>query len=63
MTLSVFLRTGLTLLGAWLAAPQRAGTPLAQWAAQRYGQRAVARQAIEIYQQILQTRSHTPPLP
>ena len=50
-------------LGAWLAAPQRAGAPLAQWAAQRYGQRAVARQAIEIYQQILQTRSHTPPLP
>jgi glycosyltransferase involved in cell wall biosynthesis len=46
-------------LEAWLNAPQRAGDPLAPWVAQRYGQQAVARQAIELYQHILQTRRST----
>lgn len=43
-------------LSGWLAQPRRAGASAAAWAAEHYGQRAVARRAIELYQQILQTR-------
>jgi glycosyltransferase involved in cell wall biosynthesis len=42
-------------LSGWLAQPRRAGSTAAAWAAEHYGQRAVARRAIELYQQILQT--------
>jgi glycosyltransferase involved in cell wall biosynthesis len=42
-------------LSGWLAQPRRAGATAAAWAAEHYGQRAVARRAIELYQQILQT--------
>ena len=44
-------------LGTWLQQPQRAGGASATWAADHYGQRAVARQAIELYRHILQTQA------
>ena len=47
-------------LSGWLAQPRRAGAPAAAWAAEHYGQRAVARRAIELYQQILQTHRQPP---
>jgi glycosyltransferase involved in cell wall biosynthesis len=46
-------------LGAWLRQPKRAGSASAIWAADHYGQRAVARQAIEVYRHILQTQAST----
>jgi len=49
-------------LGAWLQQPQRAGGASAAWAADHYGQRAVAHQAIEVYRRILQTQASTPAL-
>jgi glycosyltransferase involved in cell wall biosynthesis len=49
-------------LGAWLKQPQRAGEAVASWTGERYGQQAVARQAIELYRLILQTRANTPTL-
>lgn len=49
-------------LGAWLQQPHRAGGASAEWVADHYGQRAVARQAIELYHQILQTQESTPAL-
>ena len=49
-------------LGAWLKQPQRAGSASAAWAADHYGQRSVARQAIELYRHILQTQATTPAL-
>ena len=49
-------------LGAWLRQPKRAGSASAIWAADQYGQRAVARQAIEVYRQILQTQASAPGL-
>lgn len=42
-------------LSGWLTQPRRAGATAAAWAAEHYDQRAVARHAIEVYQQILQT--------
>lgn len=42
-------------LAAWLRQPQRAGDRCAAWAAARYGQEAVARQALGIYREILHT--------
>ena len=56
------LRLWQDWLGAWLQQPQRAGGASAAWAADHYGQRAVARQAIELYRQILQTQTTTPAL-
>ena len=44
-------------LSRWLARPERATPEVAAWVAGRYSQRAVATQAIEIYDEILQTRS------
>ena len=41
-------------LEAWLQQPQRAGTQSALWAAQRFSSSAVAKQAIAIYQDILE---------
>ena len=49
-------------LGAWLQQPLRAGDRSAIWAADHYGQRAVARQAIELYSRILQTQPRSPAL-
>jgi glycosyltransferase involved in cell wall biosynthesis len=49
-------------LSNWLAQPQRAGASAAAWTAEHYGQQAVARRAIEVYRQILQTH-HAPPQP
>ena len=46
-------------LGAWLKRPQRAGEAVASWTGEHYGQQTVARQAIELYRLILQTRAHT----
>ena len=40
----------------WLAQPQPSKRAATDWAAERYGQDAVAQKAIELYQQILQTR-------
>jgi glycosyltransferase involved in cell wall biosynthesis len=42
-------------LAAWLRDPRRAGDRCAAWAAARYGQAAVARQALGIYGEILHT--------
>lgn len=42
-------------LDCWLSQPWRAGASAAVWASERYGQGAVARRAIEVYQEILQT--------
>ena len=47
-------------LEAWLRQPRRAGNASAIWAADQYSQRAVARQAIEIYHHILQTQVSAP---
>ena len=49
-------------LGAWLQQPRRAGGASAIWAADQYSQRAVARQAIELYRRILQTHASPPAL-
>ena len=43
-------------LSRWLARPERATPEVAAWVAGRYSQRAVATKAIEIYDEILQTR-------
>jgi glycosyltransferase involved in cell wall biosynthesis len=43
-------------LEGWLRQPRRAGAQVAAWAAEHYGQQAVARRAIEIYELILQTQ-------
>ena len=43
-------------LGRWLAAPHRASPAATRWVADRYSQQAVARQAIELYERILQTQ-------
>ena len=40
-------------LASWLKQPNRAGSYCAQWARQTYGSDAIAKQAIEMYQQIL----------
>lgn len=50
-----------TWLGGWLQQPRRANPAAARWVADRYGQRAVARQAIELYRGILQTRRSAEP--
>ncbi|WP_255483166.1 MULTISPECIES: glycosyltransferase [unclassified Synechococcus] len=42
-------------LANWLRNPQRAGSQVAAWTAQRYSIEAVSKQALEIYQSILQT--------
>lgn len=42
-------------LAIWLRQPRRAGRRGADWAASRYGQDAVARQALGIYEEILHT--------
>jgi glycosyltransferase involved in cell wall biosynthesis len=42
-------------LATWLDQPRRAGEGGAAWAAARYGQAAVARQALGIYEEILHT--------
>jgi glycosyltransferase involved in cell wall biosynthesis len=42
-------------LALWLRQPQRAGERGGAWAAARYGQAAVARQALGIYEEILHT--------
>jgi len=47
-------------LSGWMLQPRRAGTTAAAWAAEHFGQRSVARRAIELYQQILQTHSKPP---
>ena len=49
-------------LGAWLKQPHRAGAASAAWAADHYGQRAVARQAIELYHHILEAQTSKPAL-
>ena len=49
-------------LGAWLQQPLRAGVTSANWAAEQYGQQAVAQKAIELYRRILQTQASTPVL-
>lgn len=43
-------------LADWLKAPVRAGDSAAAWVARGYGKRAVARRAIEVYQEILQNQ-------
>ncbi|QNJ07672.1 putative alpha-glycosyltransferase/ family 4 [Synechococcus sp. Minos11] len=43
-------------LANWLKNPQRAGKNCAQWAAQRYSSETVAKQAVAIYHQILESR-------
>ncbi len=43
-------------LQAWLKHQQRGGTKAAQWAAERFSSTAVAKQAIAIYQEILEAR-------
>jgi glycosyltransferase involved in cell wall biosynthesis len=50
-------------LAAWLERPERGGAEAAQWAAAHYGQRMVARRAMEIYAEILQTRPDRPRRP
>jgi glycosyltransferase involved in cell wall biosynthesis len=50
-------------LAAWLERPERGGAEAARWAADHYGQRTVARRAMEIYAEILQTRPDRPRRP
>jgi glycosyltransferase involved in cell wall biosynthesis len=50
-------------LASWLQQPGRGGAEAAHWAAANYGQRAVARRAMEIYAEILQTRPDRPRRP
>jgi glycosyltransferase involved in cell wall biosynthesis len=49
-------------LAAWLRQPQRAGTAVATWAGEHYGQQAVDCKMIETYRLILQNRAVTPAL-
>jgi glycosyltransferase involved in cell wall biosynthesis len=50
-------------LAAWLERPERGGAEATQWAAAHYGQPMVARRAMEIYAEILQTRPNRPRRP
>lgn len=44
-------------LKQWLSSPARAGLEVANWTRNNYGQQEVARKAIEIYREILQTNN------